>query len=327
MNDSPADDADPHAAMPTRRLRVITGSRVHFGLLHTSPPFGGVGAMIDHPATEIVIENDVEFRCDDSSRTRVLAIAQRVAALARLSELPACRVQIIARPATHSGLGSGTQLAMATAEALCDFVGQKIEPVTLARRIADRGERSAVGIHGYFQGGLIYESADQPCELNPLRQRIELPGDWCVALFRPRQSTTLVSGDIEREQFSRLAAVDPGLRNELQSIITTQMMPAAQASDFDSFSSAVGRYNHQSGLLFASVQGGAYNGEWISGLIRSLVDRGVQGVGQSSWGPSVFAWFESREQADEFVGNLPPDFAKSSISKPRNRGRSVSREY
>ncbi len=314
---------------PGVSLRVITGSRLHFGLLDTAAPFGGAGVMIDHPATEIMIEKSGSFRCNDNVALRVLAIARRVSTVAGLRSLPRCHVKIAARPPEHSGLGSGTQLSLAAAEALCRFAGVEMDPLMLAGEIAGRGERSAVGIHGYFQGGLIYESPDQPSGqqpgLNPIRQRVELPGEWCVAIFRPRETLSLVSGEAERQQFAKLVPSDSKQRDELRSILQQQLIPAAQASDLDAFASAVGQYNYQSGLLFESIQGGAYNGEAVSSLVRSLVDRGARGVGQSSWGPSVFAWFESTEQAEDFVSDLPADFASSTLSNPRNHGRVFER--
>lgn len=311
---------------PDQGIRVSTGSRLHFGLLDTVAPFGGVGVMIDDPATEIVLRHDQRFRCDDPAAARVRAIAQRVAEQSGHRELPACRIGIMRRPPAHQGLGSGTQLAMAVADAICQYSNLEIGPIALARTIAGRGERSAVGIHGYFHGGLIYESESVGSseEVNPIRQRIELPDHWRVAVFQPAQTTSPVSGDTEREKFSKLAPADAAIRQELKSLIEQTMFPAAGQGDFQSFASAISKYNHRSGMLFAPVQGGPYNGQAVSKLIAALLDRGAQGVGQSSWGNSVFAWFESAAEASEFIGDLPADFAQCSVTKSRNQGREIA---
>jgi beta-ribofuranosylaminobenzene 5'-phosphate synthase len=323
MNESPTytDSADGDQGVA---VKVSTGARLHFGLLCVVSPFGGVGVMVDQPATEIVVQPARSFRCDEDPDDRIKLIAGRIAKASGQTELPRCRVNLVARPAAHSGLGSGTQLAMSAAEALCRFVDYRCDQVDLARQIAHRGERSAVGVHGYFSGGLIYESGQQGCLLNPIRQRVDMPAQWCVALFRPPQSSTPVSGEREREQFAKLTETGADLRDELAFIVQQQIVSAAQVGDFDAFASAVSSYNYQSGLLFASVQGGAYNGQAVAGLVNSLVDRGAQGVGQSSWGPSVFAWFRTIREAREFSGKLPRELPPPLFAHPLNRGRMFS---
>ncbi len=330
MNDTPAEVEPLHSAASSDAgsrsfsLRIRTGSRLHFGLIDTAAPFGGVGVMVEQPATEVVVCPDSEFRCDDPSASRVRQIAGRVARQAGLANLPACRVEIAARPPAHHGLGSGTQLAMATAEALCRFVGHDVDATELACHIAGRGERSAVGIHGYFQGGLIYESSENKGELNSICERVELPGWWCVAIFRPRRSIPLVAGDTERAHFSQLPAADRQQRRKLQQILSDQLLPAAASGDFDRFAESVGRFNHSSGLLFESIQGGPYNGSAVSSLVQTLLDRGATGVGQSSWGPGVFTWFRSPDDAKDFLQQLPPELADITLATPKNQGRTLT---
>ncbi|MEP3830402.1 MAG: beta-ribofuranosylaminobenzene 5'-phosphate synthase, partial [Rhodopirellula bahusiensis] len=70
-----------------------------------------------------------------------------------------------------------------------------------------------------------------------------------------------------------------------------------QRSDFNVFADALTRYNRSSGELFASVQGGPYNGEATADLIERMIASGHRGVGQSSWGPGVFTWFDSEQAA------------------------------
>ena len=152
MTESPADDADDDLIRGEPTVRITTGSRLHFGLLDTAAPFGGIGVMIDQPVTEVVLSPCERFRCDDIAGPRVRAIAARVVELAGLSELPGCRITVTRRASQHSGLGSGTQLALAAAEGLCRFLGIEVEPKFLASHLAVRGERSAVGVAWLFFG-------------------------------------------------------------------------------------------------------------------------------------------------------------------------------
>lgn len=320
MNDSPNKD-DPASSAPS--VRITTGARLHFGLLDTAPPFGGVGVMVDDPQTEVVVEPSGEFRCQEDPDSRVRSVAALVAASAGLPELPACHIRITARPPAHSGLGSGTQLAMAVAEALCRFIDHDVEADELAREIACRGERSAVGVHGYFCGGLIHEAPDGKSPINPVCERIELPPDWRVALFRPAASEPLISGESESNQFSRLSPVLDDVRQSLEATLLDHILPAAKAGDLSRFAAAVTEYNHRSGMLFESVQGGPYNGRPVAELVKTLTDHGARGVGQSSWGPSVFAWFATPEEADSFCQTLPTDIQPYCLTQPRNSGRNL----
>ncbi len=82
MTDLPADDARNVSMTPNCSVRIETGSRLHFGLLDTVDPFGGVGVMIEQPVTEVVVSPSDRFVCDHQDRTRIREIVQRVAEFA-----------------------------------------------------------------------------------------------------------------------------------------------------------------------------------------------------------------------------------------------------
>jgi predicted sugar kinase len=216
---------------------------------------------------------------------------------------------------------------LATAEAVSRFVGVSLAPAVLATEIARRGQRSAVGVHGFFSGGLVYEGSTGKCDLNPVIDRVELPARWRVGVFRTTRHVEGVSGELEREQFSNLSAADANARADLSRIVVGQMIPAARRCDFASFTQAVGLYNLASGRLFESVQGGPYNGAVVADLIESLSARGASGVGQSSWGPGVFAWFESQAQMEAVSRDLPRGVRVIAATRPRRGPREMEVSY
>ena len=302
---------------------VRTGSRLHFGLLDTVAPFGGVGVMIDEPATVIVTGTAHRLMCDETLRPRVLPIAQRLAHQLGQAEPVACRIKLTQAPPRHTGFGSGTQFALAVAETIARMAGYDADPQQLALQVAGRGLRSAVGIHGYFAGGLICERSDGASELNPISQRIELPKTWRVGLFLPREPRTLVSGSTETEHFTRLAPASSRRREALERLLFEQLLPAAAVGDFEAFADAVTRYNRCSGELFAEIQGGPYHGQDTANLVAWLLDHGARGVGQSSWGPGVFAWFPSAEAAERFQHEKLVDAVDMTLSRVRNQPREL----
>ena len=295
-----------------RRVRITTGARLHFGLLDVSSPFGGCGVMIDQPETIVEAGPAEEFEFIVASRAlelhsrRVRAIASR---LVDDGSLPSVRVELVQAAPPHSGLGSGTQLSLAIAEAIlhASMSGNEDVCVDRMRIAADRGKRSAVGTYGYFDGGFIVEglSATDLGEVNQVNYRVDLPAHWRVVVLLPKPSSGShgsvepVSGSNEQAKFDQLrTSMDQ--RQELSSILVGEMIPAIESSSFQYFTDAVACYNRASGMLFAPVQGGPYNGQETTRLIESLGASGYQGVGQSSWGPGVFVWFEDEESAEQF---------------------------
>ena len=258
--------------------------------------------MIDQPATKIILSHANDFLCTGHCQDRVMAIADRFKQHFGMDKLPDCKIAVVQRPEPHTGLGTGTQLAMAVADGLQRFCNTSVSGKVLATQIANRGKRSAVGVHGYFRGGLIFEEFTEDCDLNEIQQQVDLPPAWTVVVASPTHTQPVVSGHDEQSRFDALASSDPDRSsNELREIITTQMIPAIEQEQFEDFADAVQRYNFVSGMLFSSTQGGPYNGKFVSDNVESMKAAGAKGVGQSSWGPSVFAWFDSSPSADDFV--------------------------
>ena len=318
--------ADPQTSViNATKITISTGARLHFGLLDTAPPFGGIGVMIQQPQTRILVENSQQFDARGSGAERAFDVAKRFQEHFALAELPSCSIQILERPEPHSGLGTGTQLNMAVAEAITLVVGKQADSGTV-HRLADRGKRSAVGVHGYANGGLIFElPAENSSTLNPIQERIEIDDGWRIVLFRPRSiARELVCDENELNHFSAVRAGSGQKKDQLQALITEHIIPAAQTRNFDQFARSVEQYNHASGMMFASVQGGAYNGPEVTNLVDQLKHLGARGVGQSSWGPSVFAWFESAESAREFIPKIDSERVSVMITKPLNRPREIA---
>ncbi|MFK8112704.1 MAG: beta-ribofuranosylaminobenzene 5'-phosphate synthase [Rubripirellula sp.] len=315
------------AASDPKMVRVRTGSRLHFGLLDVAAPFGGIGVMVDEPSTEVAIRFSDKFSCDPDFADRIEPIGRRIADFAGLVTLPSCRVEVNRNAFAHLGLGSGTQMAMAIAEGICQSLDLQVTKQQLVG-FAQRGKRSAVGVHGYFAGGLIFESGNdgEPSgnELNTIQSQVVLPAEWCVCVFRPAAESPQVSGDLEQQQFAELSSVDSVTMKRLTDLIRDGILPAAEAGEFRTFATSVQAYNHASGLLFESVQGGPYNGAAVAELVQTLERHGAQGIGQSSWGPGVFTWFESQREAEVFGEQLPQSATLVAITHPRATGRELS---
>lgn len=293
-----------------KAVTICTGSRLHFGLFNTHAPFGGVGVMIEDPQTRVHISRSDAFEVAAADPERVIAIARRFghAYLAdRIRDaLPPCKIESHSTAQPHFGLGSGTQLALATAAAMAHFFGIKAHRTELIDHIAQRGRRSAVGSLGFFTGGLIVEdgsSADY--DRHDWWKRTDLPSQWRFLLVRPPTTATPISGDVERSAFAALPAASESLRTELTGL-GDAIFDAAMLGDFARFAEQVTRFNRQSGKLFADQQGGCYNGPAVSELIEHVAAIGATGYGQSSWGPTVFVVAQSQQHAEYLASQLDP---------------------
>lgn len=308
---------------------VRTGSRLHFGLFDTQSPFGGVGVMIDRPQTTLRVSRSEAFDTGPVERDRLTAIARRFGETyfaGRFDEdLPPCKIEILSAADPHFGLGSGTQLALATAAGLASFFAVETTRTDLIHRIAQRGKRSAVGSIGFFTGGLIVEDGTaEDYDAGSWWRRAELPAAWRFLLIRPPANTLSISGELERHAFASLPAACRSTRTQLTQL-GEAIFDSAAAGDFARFADCVTRFNRLSGELFAAHQGGCYNGPAVTELIEQVAQAGATAYGQSSWGPTVFVATESQREAEHLVSQWNRKFAIS-ITQAKTTAATIVRE-
>lgn len=293
---------------PTRSLAVTAPSRLHLGLFSFGHPtgrrFGGVGLMIEQPAIQLQIAAAEHLELRGLLADRVGEYARRWSRFYGLGDEPACRITLEAAPESHVGLGVGTQVGLAVAAGLnALFQHPQPLPDELALSVGRAG-RSAVGTYGFVFGGLIVERGKLPTELvSPLEARLDLPPQWRFVLLQP-QAPQGLAGQAEQDAFATLPPVPAEVTAELIKEVRESLLPAAAGGDFETFSRSVYDYGRVAGLCFAKLQGGPYNGARLQQLVDLIRDAGVTGVGQSSWGPTLFAILPDEVQARQFVAHL-----------------------
>jgi beta-RFAP synthase len=289
-------------------IRVTTASRLHFGLFalpvrgvshwpnaEGQPQipvrsFGGVGLMIDQPGVQVTVRPAASWSATGPAAERALAFGQRFVSL--LPEFHGgFEITIERCSPEHAGLGTGTQLALAVARAIALATGHgDWDAVELARRVG-RGLRSSLGIHGFQHGGFLVEGGKNTEEvLAPLLIHHPFPDDWRILLIA-RRGLPPTHGLEEREAFARLEQrkLDLCGTDALCRLTLLGMLPALVEHDLPTFAEALHDFNRRVGEMFAPWQGGVYSHSWTAELIGWLRQLGIRGVGQSSWGPAVFA--------------------------------------
>ncbi|HEX3869969.1 MAG TPA: hypothetical protein VHV77_06015, partial [Pirellulales bacterium] len=313
-------------------------SRLHFGMFsfgaRNERQFGGVGVMIDAPGLELTVTAaDVTSAAGPMSEQsveiarRVLhALGKELHALGNAA--PAgCRIEIAHAPRPHVGLGSGTQLALSIAAALDALSGHEPRLPDELARLAGRARRSGIGTHGFFRGGLLVDPGKlDENEVPPLVTAVMLPASWRFVLLCPRQAVGL-SGDAEREAFGRLPPVPASRSAELCKIAMLELVPEAMAGNFDRFSEALEAYGRLAGECFASQQGGSYTSAAAMPMLRLARQLGVQGVAQSSWGPTIAALLDDSGAAEHFATQVrrqdPADTIEIVVAAPAEQGALV----
>jgi beta-RFAP synthase len=264
-----------------------------------------------------------EFVGDDSWRERLLGMAAAARAAMSPHRQPlAVRWELPESLPPHAGLGSGTQLGLAVAKALAHLAGEgEVSAPELARR-AGRGARSAIGLYGFAQGGLLVEGGKTDDDaISPLIARVEFPAQWRFLLIQPRNVRGL-SGAEERQGFARLPAMPVATTDRLCRLALLNLLPAALEEQFDDFSEALYEFGALVGEYFAPVQGGAYADPRMRELVPPLRERGFHGIGQSSWGPTLFVLCRSADAAHSLARELAAEKAGHdcdlTIAAPRN---------
>ncbi len=291
----------------TRMVEVRTPGRLHFGLTcfgGEGRQFGGLGAMVDGVGVTLRISPEHEFVAAGPLSDRVEKFAQRVVSRLGLASLPVCRIEVVESSAEHTGLGVGTQLGLAVAAGLLEWSTVEWRDAKLLSQISGRGKRSAIGTHGFLQGGLLFDEGKLASEpLGKLAARLEIPSAWRFVLIRPTAARGL-AGHAEKNAFTTLPPVPATVTRQLHELVNEEIIPATRAADWKSFSEALYDYGYRAGECFAASQGGPFASREIESLVNSVRDLGYPGVGQSSWGPTVFAVAENEESGNELVDRL-----------------------
>ena len=296
------------AAAPAK-VTVRVPARLHLGFLDLNGGlgrrFGSIGLAISGRRTSITIGAAAQMRVTGPEHERVRA---HIETMRRALDLRGgYDVTIEEVVPAHVGLGSGTQLALAVAAGLRRLHGLPLDVRNDAIRLG-RGARSGVGIGLFEQGGLVVDggrgSAQTPA---PIVSRIPFPEQWriLVVLDPHRQG---VHGPDERELFGKLAPCSDAEAAHLCRLVLMQALPALADGDIAAFGSAIKELQARLGDYFAPIQGGSgFSSPDVAAALDLLESEGALGIGQSSWGPTGFAFVPSAEQAERLLARTRGD--------------------
>ncbi len=229
----------------------------------------------------------------------------------------------------HSGFGSGTQIALATAKLITESTGIEKDSVELSS-IVGRGGTSGIGTYGFEDGGFIADGGHSLKEKStflpssassasppPLIGRFEFPSEWDVLIAIPPYGLSIHDGE-EIDLFKQFCPLPQREVEQLSHIVFMNLIPAMLEKDIVEFGKCIDEI-HKRGFQKAELT--LYDDK-MHKLMQHLRDSGAYGVGMSSFGPTIYSVVDENNKDDvlnatrEFLGKDAPVF----ITKGQNSG-------
>lgn len=308
-------------------VTVHAPGRLHLGFMDLhgglGRRFGSLGLALDGPATKVTVRPAARLVARGATAERA---RQHAHTLIQRFDLPPVDIEVDEAIPSHAGLGSGTQLALATGLAMSHLFSLELEPAVIAD-LLDRGARSGIGLGAFQRGGFLIDGGrGSDGALPPLTCHMAFPEHWRVVLVQDQEGQG-VHGQDEVDAFAILPKFPAEHAGELCRIVLMQALPAIAESNIGDFGRAISRLQEVVGDHFAPVQGGRFMSKDVEGALLWLSERGAAGFGQSSWGPTGFALFDSETAACRALQGKRTEDSRSvnfRICRPRNRGATIN---
>ena len=311
-------------------MYIKSPSRLHLGLIDMNGSYGrldgGIGLTIQDPhlilygesaEKGITVDFSDDFKFNDDIRNeysnKITKAATEVIDFYDIDEGFYFRVDS-AYP-SHSGLGSGTQIALSTGKLITEHIGQKANGYELGK-ITGRGGTSGIGVFAFDHGGFIVDGGhsikekssflpSSASKANPpqLFGNYDFPDEWGVLLVILKSDVS-VNGQKEVNIFQKYCPID---RNEVElysHLIFMNMIPFLLEKDLPCFGNIINKIQ-TIGFKKIEVELQSDN---IKQLMAKLTEIGAYAVGMSSSGPTVYSFYDKTnehivQEIKDYVGD------------------------
>ena len=308
------------------KVIVKTPARLHLGLIDMNGDlgrmFGGLGVGIDHPNVVVEAKNASNFQITGEKVELTNVLANRFFSTYHVQ--PNVHLNVVKAIPAHMGLGSGTQLALAIAVALAKMFNVKASVSELAVAM-ERAKRTSVGTTIFESGGFVVDGGKnlKTQTFPPLIYRQPFPNEWRFVVSIPNQTQGL-SNSQENHAFDKLTQMPAGDVGQICRLTMLKLLPALAEHDIESFGDALTKIQVLTGNHFAQAQGGTYASPACEECIEFMKKTAARGVGQSSWGPALYAVVK-QEQANQTLAKVKAYLkegvgGEAFIAKANNKG-------
>ncbi|MBC8230819.1 beta-ribofuranosylaminobenzene 5'-phosphate synthase [bacterium] len=315
-----------------KKVIVTTPSRLHFALIDLNGSLGrvdgGIGLSLASPCFQIIATPSTNVQIVGSKSKPFLSRAEEIINILKSKyNFNGIRIEIAQSIPAHTGLGSGTQLSLGIASAICALydINLNIEEIAL---LVGRGGTSGIGVAAFHHGGFIVDgghrfpaqkssflpsSASANVAPPPVLFRQDFP-DWPVLIVIPKGQPPApfvkgdckhISGAEEVRLFTTLCPMPHTTAQQLSHLVLMKLLPALVENDLISFGEAI---NCIQEIGWKKIEVEA-QGPVIQNTMDFLRNNGAVGVGLSSWGPALYALGEDlellQEKTTNFLARLP----------------------
>ena len=292
-----------------QNVTVRAPARLHLGFVDLGGALGrkfiSAGVAIDGFRTEIRVQASEKFESAGPNSERALDYARTLYEKWNLDG--GCKIDVLSSIPQHSGLGSGTQLALCVGSSIAKLSNIEIDVLELADMLG-RGARSGIGVAAFVQGGLVVDGGrGKNTRVPPTIVRHPFPEAWRVLLILDESDSGL-HGTSESDAFSTLPRFSDQCAGFLSRQVLARLLPGLIEGDISEFGLGVREIQQRVGDYFAPAQGGRYTSAAVAEVIEYLIAKDIPGVGQSSWGPTGFAFFDSDTAAHSMMRELQAEF-------------------
>ncbi|WP_440059643.1 beta-ribofuranosylaminobenzene 5'-phosphate synthase family protein [Thermogladius sp. 4427co] len=306
-------------------VEVSAPSRLHFGIVNPHRVvgyrfYGSAGLAISYPRVVVRVSESDGFYLPE-----VLEEGEKASLVRVLREkgVRGVKADISSIPPRHTGFGTTTQLMLAIAAGAMELYGLEYDVLDLAWRLG-RGRISSIGVYAFRNGGFIADAGKRRDEgIAPLLVRLDFPADWRFVLVLPRG---VGFSGLEEERALGVRKAYPEVKvYEAAYTLFYRLIPAIIEKNPLEFASSLTRLQEIVGGFFAEEQGGLYHPA-SQRIVEFLEEAGIEGYGQSSWGPLIYIFAENENRAEEIA-----ELVKRSgdyrvcITGPDNKGAVIRR--
>ena len=324
-------------------MQIITPSRLHIALIDLNGSYGrvdgSIGITLENPSLSLTAEEtDRDTHVEFSEKNLPQAVTAEYTRKITRAEQNIRRVlgleqnfcfTVNSTYPTHSGLGSGTQIALATGKLMTEAAGLHLSAVELAK-IVGRAGTSGIGTYGFDLGGFIADgghSKKQKASFMPssasdpvppvLLGRYDFPEEWNIVLAIPKNTGLYLSGSAEINVFQTYCPVPKEDVKLLSHIIFMNMIPFLIEKDLEGLSAVLNRIQE---IAFNKIEFRLQPPE-VSSAMHIMRECGCPGVGLSSLGPTLFGVYDKHDlsvvkELEEKLG----DYASFTVTKGQNHG-------
>jgi len=283
-------------------VRVEAPARLHLGFYRLCSPLapirlGGVGVAVDLEELATIVELEVGEELAVSAPPQCLQEVEAAARAAARRYSVRGRVSVEQCLPRHVGLGSTTQLVLSVYAAFAAAVGASLEDAAAA---SGRGFYSGVGVGVFLRGGLVVDTGVLEGRATAYPMTWTWPPRWGVVVAVPDVDRGRLVPEGQKEAMSLESVLgEPGCGDtEGYVILLDTVLAGAALGDYSLFTRGIEFLEKHTARIFAGQQGGGAfccpESEEAAEALRGI---GARGVGQSSWGPTVYGFFPDTSSA------------------------------